>query len=324
MMKRGFWCGLASALVAFVAHAEPKLDAMSWLQRSATAADRLTYSGVFVYHNGTRSETSRIAHLHEAGNEFEKIEVMDGSPRVVVRTNDEVRCFLPDAHLQIVERRGVGRQDFPARLPARLSGLTEHYTLRKGATDRVVGLDSQAILIEPKDELRYGHLLWIDMQSGLLLKAGLVNERGEIMETFAFTELKIGGPLDRATLSPSPATGKENWKIQDARTSEVRGADAWIFRNPLPGFRRISGMRRQVRPDAPEMTHLIFSDGLAAISVFIEPLATRDEKIDTGPFALGAINGYRRVVGDYFLVVMGDVPPAALKRLADGMEPKRK
>lgn len=321
-MKRGFWCGVILGLMACAACAEPQSDAMSWLQRSAVAADRLTYTGVFVYHNGIRSETSRIAHLNEAGKEFEKIEVLDGSPRVVVRTNEEVRCYLPDEHLQIVERRGVGAQDFPARLPTRLSGLTEHYNVRKGASDRVVGLDSQAILIEPKDGLRYGHVLWIDVRSGLLLKAGLVNERGEALETFVFTELKIGAPLDRAMLKPAPT--KDGWRVQDARTSEVRGGDAWIFRNGLPGFRRISGMRRQARPDAPEMTHLIYSDGLASISVFIEPVAGRGEKLETGPFSMGAVNGYRRVAGDHFLVVMGDVPPLALKRLADGMEQKRK
>ena len=252
---------------------------------------------------------------------MERIEVLDGSPREVLRFNDEVKCFLPENRLLIIEQRGAARQTFPALLPAGLASLAEYYTIRKGTTSRVAGFDSQAILIEPKDDLRYGHQFWVDTHSGLLLKAGLINERGDPLETFAFTELRIGGPVDQSSLKPRSDMQSGDWTVQNVRTARG-GDDQWLFRVQLPGFRKVTGMRRQVRPDAPEMTHVVFSDGLAAVSVFIEPLA--GSKPETGQFAMGPINVYKRTAGDYLLVVMGDVPPASLRKLADGIELKQK
>ncbi|MDO8932002.1 MAG: MucB/RseB C-terminal domain-containing protein [Rhodocyclaceae bacterium] len=314
----------AIAGLALPAWAEPPADALQWLQRVASAAQKLTYAGTFIYQSGSRTEISRITHVVEAGNELERLEVLDGSPREVLRYNDVVKCFLPESRLLIVERRkGRQAQTFPALLPASLAGLTEHYVIRKGATGRVAGFESQSVLIEPKDDLRYGHQFWIDSNSGLLLKAGLVGERGELLETFAFTELRIGGPVDRSKLKPRTDMGGGDWKVLDVRTNETRGEnDAWLFRTPLPGFRKVVGMKRQVEPDAPEMTHIVFSDGLAAISVFVEPL--RGSKPETGAFAMGAVNAYKRVAGDYLFVLMGDVPPASLKKLAEGIEVKQK
>ncbi|MDD5250548.1 MAG: MucB/RseB C-terminal domain-containing protein [Rhodocyclaceae bacterium] len=316
---------LAAALVvlclALPAWAEAPPDALQWLYRVADAARKLTYTGTFIYQSGARTETSRITHLVEAGNELERIEVLDGSPREVLRHNDEVKCFLPETHLLIVEQRSTNRQSFPALLPTSLVGLTEHYTIRKGATSRVAGFESQAIIIEPKDDLRYGHQFWIDRRTGMLLKAELIGEHGDTIETFAFTELRIGGPVDRQALQSRPDKAGGDWKVVNIRTT--RGDDnQWLFNAPLAGFRKVMGMRRQMRPDVPEMNHIVFSDGLAAFSVFIEPLA--GSKPETGQFAMGTINVYKRIAADHLLVVMGDLPPASLKKLADGMEMKQK
>lgn len=309
-------CGLLLTLPAL---ADAPADALQWLQRATTAAQKLTYTGTFIYQSGVQTEISRITHLVEGGNELERVEALDGSPREVVRQNDEVKCYLPENRLLIVERRGSGRQTFPALFTTSLVGLTEYYAIRKGATSRVAGLESQQILIEPKDELRYGRQFWIDARSGLLLKAGLVNERGEPLETFAFSELRIGGPIDRSALKPRADAG--DWKVQNVRTARSEDGQ-WTFRTQLPGFRKVAAMRRQVRPDAPEVMHVVFSDGLAAVSVFIEPLA--GGRPETGQFTMGAINIYKRIVGDYLLVALGDVPLVSLKKLADGMEQKQK
>lgn len=322
-MRRWLLGGLIAG-IAMPVWADPPVDALQWLNRVTAAAKSVSYTGTFIYQSGAKTEISRITHLAEAGHELERLEVLDGSPREVLRDNDVVKCFLPESRLLIVERRkGHHGQTFPALLPASLTGLTEHYTIRKGSTARVAGLESQAILIEPKDDLRYGHQFWIDSGSGLLLKAGLINERGETLETFAFTDLRVGGPVDRNALKPHVDTEGGDWTVRDVRTSESRGDNSpWQFRAQLPGFRKVMGMKRQGQPDMPEMTHVVFSDGLAAISVFIEPLNGRTP--ETGAFAMGAVNVFKRVAGDYVFVVMGDVPPTSLKKLAEGIEVKSK
>jgi sigma-E factor negative regulatory protein RseB len=315
----------AVGLLAMPAMAEPQASnqALQLLQKVATAAQKLTYTGVFVYQNGSRSETSRITHLIENDNELERLEVLDGSPREVIRFNEEVRCFLPENKLLIVERRNV-HQFFPTLMPGNLAALTEHYLIRKGATARIAGVNSQVVIIEPRDEFRFGHQFWIDPRSGLLLKANLIGESGAVLETFAFMELKIGGPISRDMLRPQMEQTGGDWQVQRVQSTEARPDDGqWLFRNPLPGFRRTSGMKRQLRPDAPESTQIIFSDGLAAISVFLEPMGARSKE-EPSTFSVGAVNVYKRQVADYQVIVMGDIPTAALRHFGEGVEPRRK
>lgn len=315
--------GLCCAALPLWAQAQS--DALQWLVRASQAAQKLSYTGIFMYQSGSVAETSRITHLVDAAGEAERLEVLDGSPREVVRIGDEVKCYLPENRTVIIERR-PGRRSFPALLPATFGGgIGESYVVRKGGMGRVAGMESQSIMIEPRDDLRYGHQWWVDIQSGLLVKASLIGERGEPLETFAFTELRIGGPIDRETIKPNARMKIREWRVQQSQaTAGKADEEAWQFRHSLPGFRKVSSMRRQARADAPAGSHWVFSDGLAAISVFIDPLAGQKEKPETGRFAMGAVNVYKRIVGDALVVVMGDVPHAALQRLGDGIEARRK
>jgi sigma-E factor negative regulatory protein RseB len=310
--------------VPALAQQPPANEGLRLLERIATAAQQLNYTGVFVYQSGNRSETSRITHLGDGGNEFERLEVLDGSPREVVRQNDEVRCYLPESHLVIVERRSSQRS-FPSLLPGCLAGLTEHYAIHRGPNGRVAGMDCQSILIEPKDDIRYGHQLWFDPKTGLLMKAVLVNEKGQPVETFAFTEVSIGGPAAKAMRMPEMQDG--SWRMHIVQSSETKRDDGqWVFRTALPGFRRQPGMKRQLHPGGPEGMHVIFSDGLAAVSVFIDPVpASASADASAGaPFSIGGINVVKRYIGGYQLVVMGDVPAVALREFADGIEPRER
>lgn len=299
-------------------------EAMQWLQRVAVAARKLSYSGTFVYRNGVQSETSRIVHVAGNGNQMEKLEVLDGSPREVIRHNDEVRCYLPESRLVIVEQRGT-RRTFPALLPTSLAGLDEHYDIRKAGTARIAGLDSQIIRMEPRDPWRYGHQFWVDRQTGLLLKADLFGAQGESLESMLFTELRIGEPVGQDALKPSYAAGDQQgaWQVRQAKLRDIRDDAQWLFRAELPGFRRQAAMSRNIpgnaEGDAHEVLHWVFSDGLAALSVFISPLRGQAEPVDAGIHSLGAINVMKRIVDGHLVVVMGDVPPATVRHFAEGV-----
>lgn len=296
-------------------------DALQWLQRVSASAVRLNYSGVFVYRSGNNSETSRITHFSDGSKELERIEVLDGSPREVVRENDETKCYLSESRLVVVEKRS-NRRSFPALLPEGLGGLTDYYQFRKGTPARVAGYEAQLILVEPRDELRYSRQYWVDNNTGLLLKAVLLNDKGEVRESFAFTELKIGGPVDKEALKGHMKVNSADWRVHTVKTTEA-GVDSmpWVLRSPIPGFRQVSGMKRQNRADGPETSHLVFTDGLAAVSVFIEP-ASPIKRSEVASFSMGAVNVYRRTLGEFQLMAMGDVPLNTLKRLADGIEPR--
>ena len=310
--------GFCAALAQPQAFAQSPGDPISWLGRIAAAGQRLTYSGVFIYQSGKNFETSRIVHMADVNGERERLEVLDGSPREVIRSNSEVRCVLPDQKTVIVDRPG-GRRAFPSRLPASFAGLAENYRIRKGELGRVAGLDVQLVVLEPKDDLRYGYQLWAELQSGLLLKARTVDDHGEVIEQFTFSDVKIGGDISNDAFRPRYAKDGE-WRIVHANGVEVRKDESgWGLNTPLAGFSLMSIVRRPLGRDRGEALHLVYSDGLAAISVFIEPAEGARQAI--GPLASGAINIYKRTVGPYLVTALGEVPLRTVQRLGDGIEP---
>lgn len=322
-MKTRFVC-LAACLLASSAWADSNGEALQWLHRVATSAQNLTYSGTFVYQCGPRTESSRITHVVDGDIEMEHIEMLDGSPREVVRLGDEVKTWLPESRRVVIERR-IARPRFPAVLPTGLTELTDYYIIRRGRPDRVAGFDAQPVSIEPRDNLRFARQLWIDRKTGLLLKSVTFDDSGKPRESSTFTQLNVGEAIDRDAIKSRFNRQENGWRVQDVR-SEATGSDdgRWVFRSVSPGFRQVASVSRQVHVDLPEGSQLVFSDGLAAISVFIEPLVPNAPPPAEGEFAMGALNVYKRLSGKYLLVLVGDVPGPALKKFGDGIEARKR
>ncbi|NMG34069.1 siderophore-interacting protein [Azoarcus sp. TTM-91] len=316
--------GICTALLGTPALAQaPEGDPLSWLSRIAVASQRLNYVGTFTYQSGQQMETSRIAHKVDASGEYERLEVLDGSPREVVRSGGEVRCVLPEQKIIIIDQP-VGRRAFPARIPGAspsFAGLADRYRIRTGEMGRVAGLEAQAIVLEPKDDLRYGYVLWAEAQSGLLLKSKMLDEKGEVVEQISFSEVKIGGEIERRLLKSSYPKA-EGWKVVNARGSEVAKSESgWAVRAALPGFALISVVMRPLGNEHDKTVHMVYGDGMASISLFIEPAGAGEEAQGNEISASGAINIYRRMAGGHRITALGEVPLKALRQLADGVEP---
>ena len=294
-------------------------NAMSLLQKVAQTSMTLSYSGVFVYRSGEHEETSRIARLVVDGRELERIEVLDGSAREVIRDGKEVKCYLPNENRVIVERQSSAR-GFPALVPMAVAGLERNYAVRVGSVGRVADTACQSLVLEPRDALRYGHQLWIEPNSGLLLKAGLVNQQGQVLESFTFTQVSIGSTFARQQLIPSAES--QLVRVQKVQSSEPRtGEMKWTLENLPAGFRVSKVMMRRAAnaSNTPkDVVHIVISDGLAAVSVFIEAAAANrpSEAITTG----GAMNFYQRQIGDHRAIVMGEVPLVTVKLIGDAIE----
>ena len=298
-------------------------DALALLQKIADAARELNYAGTFVYQHGDQVETSRIVHFVDSGNEYEKLETLDGPRREVIRNNNEVLCYYPDAKIVRSDKR-VARRTFPALLPERLSSLTEYYEIRKGETQRIGGYNSQALVLEPKDGLRYGHKFWADTASGLLLKARMLGERHNVVEQFSFTQLTIGSGVTREMVQPSFNIKFPEWRLDRFANNTISEMESgWTVRNFPPGFRKVLEMRRTKQGNSVLVTHMVYSDGLAAVSVFIEPAATLN-KINEGLSQQGAINIYTRTIDDQVVTVLGEAPATTVMQIANSVAPRSK
>ncbi len=311
------------------ANAADKQEAQTLLKKIQSAAQRLNYSGTFIYQQANQIRTSRITHMLDGRNEIEKLEILDGQPREYIRRNEDVTCYMPEVKTKIVERR-VTQDGFPAILAALPADLTDYYNVKMGETGRVAGFDCQAVLLEPRDSMRYGYKLWAEKKSGLLLRAQTLNGKNEIIEQISFTQVAIGN-IDHNLLKPS--FGNTNAWHTESSVINPSNLNEWTVTGMPPGFKKVRELKRMVA-DAPaaksvpgtpvtrrEVSQLIFSDGLVAISIFIEP---GSQSRTEGSLQQGALNIVGKRQGEYWLTIVGDVPPAAMRQVANSIELKNK
>jgi sigma-E factor negative regulatory protein RseB len=299
---------------AALAETLEETEALAWLQRIANAARQLNYTGTFVYQHGDQVETSRITHFVDRSGEYEKLETLDGPKREIIRTNNEILTF--DAEHRVVRReKRSPRRAFPALLPDQLSNLTIYYRLRRGDQERIAGYDSQSLMLEPRDVFRYGHKLWADIATGLLLKARMLDENSHLVEQFVFTQLSIGGGVTRDSVRPS--YDPRGWTVENANVPTIADT-GWVVASQPPGFKKIMEMQRVKPGGQAPVAHLVYSDGLAAVSVFIEPLPTT-RKFQEGLTRQGAVNIYIRPLADQLVTVLGEAPTATVKQMANSV-----
>jgi sigma-E factor negative regulatory protein RseB len=291
-------------------------DATALLNRAATAARLLNYTGTLVYQHAGRVETTRLVHLNEGGKEFEKLVNLEGPPREVIRSEGEVRCYYPDAKVVRIEPRTF-RNAFPSLSPQQQKALTEYYELRKAEVDRVAGLDVQAWVFEPKDGLRYGQKLWFERVTGLLLKARIQNERNEPVEVFTFTDMAIGGKIDHDMVKASWPPTPPAWQVHDAGPAESDAADTgWAVRGAPPGFSRVAEGYRTLRGKRSPVAHIVYSDGLVAVSVFVEPSAGVHP---VGLLQQGGVNVFVRDADGYVVTALGEAPATTIRQIANSV-----
>jgi sigma-E factor negative regulatory protein RseB len=311
--RQGGWAlGLAAlALLSGVARADAALE---WLNRAAAAAKQQNYSGVYVYHHGEHIEVLRVLHRLDATGELEKVEVMDGAPRQFLRINSDVYCHLPDGKHVRLERNTL-RRFFPALLPAKPASLLDYYEAKLGGTERVAGRPCQVVTLVPSDGYRYAYNLWLDKQTGLPLKSRTVNSNGSVVSMFVFSEIQIGKAPD-IQLFRNDLAGKRIQKASLDKPAEV----VWKV-TPPPGFEQVQEAVRSLPGKRAPVAHLVFSDGLSVLSMFVEPVDPEAQRLQ-GLSAEGTIGVYAREVDGYTVTTLGEVPNMAL--IETGNSVKRK
>lgn len=303
-----------------VADASASKEAQIWLQNVADAPRKHNYTGIFVYSSGGHMETSRIVHMVNSEGEFERIEVLDGSPREVIRNNDEVRCYFPERNTVVTEKRGL-QKFFPALLPEPLNNLNNSYIVKKGGIERISDYECQVIMLESRDNMRYSQKLWVDIATGLLLKSAVM-DNDQIVEQFVFSQLEIDGEIDKRLLKPGYLTKDAKLHIINPVSSKMaEGELGWQVENLPAGFIKITEVKRSFSGKSSPVSHITLSDGLAAVSVFIEPVAKSDSSVVQESLPRqGAINVYTRTLGDNVVTTIGEVPPVTVMQIGNSVK----
>lgn len=309
-------CGLL--LVAANACAGERQISLDWLKTVAFAAHQTDYSGLFVYQYDNRVETSRITHIVEPDSEYEKLESLDGPKREIIRHHGQVWCYISHKMVQVDSQQR--RSMFPSLLPEQLSALNANYQAKEVGMERVAGYNTQVILFQPKDNLRYAHKIWAHTDSGLLLKAAVLDDKNQVIEQYAFTQLQIGGNIDRSWAGAKGSAGRGAGLPVSPET--VSGGTAinsgWVVDALPAGFRKTKEIQRPMRGKHAPVTQMVFSDGLSAISIFIEP-NDEDEDDRDGLTSRGAVNLHHKVLDKHLITVVGEVPPRTVMQVLNSV-----
>lgn len=313
---------LTCLIAALAGAAEPAADdvaaqqAVAVLQKIQAAARTLDYAGVYTYQQGQAMMSSRIVHMVDGTGERERIELLDGEPREYVRYNDESHCLIPSKKVVLVEDRRGDR--FPGLLLGDSSNLSTFYQIHtSGSHYRVAGRECQFIELVPRDNARYGYRLCADTETHLLLKVQVMGSHGMIDQT-AFNTLSLGEHVSPEGLETGLKT--DGWKVvQSAMTPVDLSKKGWRIPYP-PGYQPVMQAVRTMK-HGRQVSQLVLADGLAAVSIFIEPLGPEKGLRNANEVAsTGAMNIFSTRVGDHWLTALGEVPAQTLRELAERTE----
>jgi len=329
------WLWAASVVAVWPVEAQPAAsaaaseqpsDLRSWMARVQRAATTLNYQGTLVSNAAGVVSSSRVAHYCEGKQRYERIDVLDGETRLVLRHNDVTQTLWPRARVAVIEQR-LAMPDFPG-LPPADARSADAYELRLLGTERVAGHEAQVLMFKPRDAHRFAQRLWAEQATGLLLRADVLGARGEVLESASFSDVMIGGKAN-PDLVLQAMRKLDGLRIVRPTASRTHlDAEGWSLAHPVPGFQMVGCMRRELgaleEPPTSanaQVLMVVFSDGLTHVSVFVEPYdAQRHKPVAT---SLGATHTVMTRSGDWWITAMGDVPMATVQLFSSALERRR-
>jgi sigma-E factor negative regulatory protein RseB len=292
------------------------------LERMTTAMSQMSYQGTFVYIQGENVETMRITHVSDQNGIRERLVAVSGPPREVLRDSGGIRWVLADDK-SVLEDSAFNRSFFPELPLDQRDQASQSYVLKAGKESRIAGHKVRNLKVLPTDKYRYGYSLWLEQHSGLLLKWELIDIKGRSVAKLMFTDLRLGSEVDVHELKPSNQLSK--FKTVSSRLptgSELsKGSPRWQPSRLPPGF-ELTAHRYFSKNDEGDYEHLVYSDGLAAVSVYIESSPPGDgDNRQLGMKRLGTTHAFTRVTEESLITVIGDVPSVTVRFIANSIEP---
>jgi sigma-E factor negative regulatory protein RseB len=290
-------------------------DAKAWLDKMTRAMHSLNYEGTFIFMHGDRVDTMQI--LHERGEKGvrERLTSLSGEAREVVLNQGVLTCVWSHKDAVTVQRMPA-RNVFPSTIPTDTAALDEYYRFEFSGRDRIAGMTCRTIAIEPVDKLRYGHRLCIAHNSGVLLRSVLLSAAGVPIEEVMFTSVRLRENIPDERFAPTTIEEDHVWHGTGKmyQSIETRPDPGWRIERMPPGFEITGNIRRIMVASPQPVQHMILTDGLASVSVFIAKPQNR-ESLFKGAMRSGALNAFARSLDDFQITVVGEVPADTVKMI---------
>ena len=317
MMLSALRCGCGIFLLALVAtnsRADETADPQQLLAQMARAMRELDYDGSFIYEHDSRVDTLRVFHAGGV-EERERLISLNGARREVVRNSRSITSVQPN-QLPTVFSAESNRRLVPLVPDTRAEGLQENYTLRLIAEDRIAGFSAQVIDVQAKDKYRYSYRLWLEKNSHLLLRSILLDADQHSLQQLMFVALNIGGRVNETDLALSEVPAKTI--AAQAQEVLLTTPSEWAL-GELPAGFRMGARRGPADATSVGAEHWLLSDGVASVSVYLEPANTAPGVLTQGKISRGVLNVFVRNLNGYQVTALGEVPPATVEKIADAL-----
>lgn len=314
-------------------------DAYPWLQRMNDALASRNYDGTFFHVRDGRVETLRIIHRVEAGKVHERLVSLDGSGREFIRNGAELTCILPDQRTVLVER-SASPAPLLGNLPRFDTTTASYYEVDPAEQTRLMGRDARLVVVRPRDAYRYGYRLWIDEKTAMPLKTQLCDGSGRVIEQIVFASLTLPGRIPDTAFQSQTSTQGFRWLRHDGivagqgglvtapageSAAAVVAAPAWGATRLPPGFRMTKRSEQRLPGIEHPVSHLVFSDGVASVSVFIQDSAdSSPATLLTGASQIGPSAAYSTRVEGHVVTAVGEVPAGTVRMIATTVRPQQR
>lgn len=298
--------GSCVALPVLAANSSP--EAGKWLSKLAQAERHQNYQASFIYERNGSFSTHQIWHLVRNGTSTERLFRLDGDVQEVVRVDGRVSCASGDLTSAV---GAPGKSSANILDPLKLMSW---YDLSVIGESRVAGRNAITLSLAPRDPHRYGFDLDLDRQTGLPLRSLMVNEKGQMLERYQVISLDTRQAPDAVDLQGSPACKPLEPTPARKPGTVVEWRAEWL----PAGFELVGSA--QARGEG--LSSLMYDDGLARFSIFLEPIAAADGKdirTQLGPTA--AVSRHLATAkGDMLVTVVGEIPLGTAERIALSMK----
>jgi len=302
-------------LAGFSVNAAAQSSPDELLDRMVHIVSVADYEGTVIRQGKGSTEALKIVHKIIDGVIHEKLVTQEGNGLEIIRIGNEVHCILPDKQTVFIEDWNNQSTLFSA-LPSSEIRYGADYDVSIVREDRVAGRRAIVLAIRPHDEFRYGHRIWLDEETAFPLKTEMFSVDGELIEQIKFADIRLGDGIARSALEPTMSLDNFSWYKQPARlvSAEV-GAD-WVSTDLPAGFRVESSQNEQLPGASAPVTHIVFSDGMASVSVFV---AEKNESRIAEKSSVGTSSAYSLQQGEFQITAVGEVPAMTVQRIATSM-----
>ncbi len=293
--------------------------AIEWIQSMSNAMRNLNYRGNFVYMHENQLESMSISHMKDETGERERLLSLNGEAREVIRDNKNLTCIWPSSRKVVVD---VSRKNSfsPLFIPDDIERVSKLYDMKLIGKDRIADYEAIVVEIKPKDKYRYGLKFWVSAENGLLLKSNLINEHNRIVEQVMFTSLELVKNGDQLDINKIPLINDDYTLVRyhsgENSGSVVNETFSWRIDSMPAGFRQESVLKRRDTKSGKTFHQMVYTDGLASLSVFIEK---QTSQLHRGKTSMGAVNAFIRVLNEYSVTAIGAVPAVTLQTMAESI-----